>query len=82
MIVKVEVAPFAVSATDVGFMEHVGAFDGAGDTEQVNATVPVNPSRAAQVIVEVADCPAAIELGVAEVGAEAVKSATLKPSVE
>jgi len=47
----------------------------AGDTEEVNATVPVNPLTGATVIVEVAAVPAVV---VTEVGlAVTVKSVTM-----
>ena len=82
LIVKVDVALWPAIVTDIGFIEQVGPRETAGETEQLKASVPVKPSRAVRLIVAVADCPAAIELGVAEAGASIAKSDTLNPSGE
>jgi hypothetical protein len=72
--VNVDVAcPPLVNVACAGLNEHVGAHAGAGDTVQVNVTVPVNPPVETAVTVAVADCPAVTELGVAEDGAEMLK---------
>jgi hypothetical protein len=75
LTVNVEVAdPLPVTATLAGLNEHVGAGAEAGDTEQLNATVPVNPPVGSTVTVAVADWPGITELGVSDDGAETVKS--------
>lgn len=68
------VCPPLVNVACAGLNEHVGAIVGAGDTVQVNVTIPVNPPVDPKVTVAVPDCPGITELGVAEDGAATLKS--------
>ena len=73
-MVSVEVAePFAAGVAEAGFNEHVGARVGAGSTEQVNCTSLLNPFVELTVTVDVAECPAATDVGDAA-AAESKKS--------
>jgi hypothetical protein len=75
LTVNADVAcPPLVSVACAGLNEHVGAIVGAGDTVQVKFTVPANPPVDPKVTVAVPDCPGITELGVAEGGAETLKS--------
>jgi hypothetical protein len=69
LIVSVDVADPPVTCTCAGLSEHVGADAGIGDTEQVNATVPVNPPAGLTVTAAVANWPGVTELGVSDFGA-------------
>jgi hypothetical protein len=71
LTVNVDVAcPLFVTCTCAGFNEHTGADAGAGDTLQVNATVPLNPADGLTVTVAFADWPGITELGVRDAGAK------------
>ena len=61
-------------AMELGLMEHVGASTGDGCTEQVRATVPLNPFVGARLTVEVDD-PPGLTIPGASVEAESEKSA-------
>ena len=61
--VRVEVTGLVLGLTDDGFSEHVGPSDAIGVTEQVNATLLLNPFAELTVIVEVAEPPAVNEDG-------------------
>jgi hypothetical protein len=77
-MVNVELAcPPLVNCTCAGAHEQVGANGGAGDTVQVNVTIPANPPVDANVNVAVADWPGVTELGVGEDGAETLKSGAI-----
>ena len=71
LTVNVDVAcPPLATCTCAGLNEQVGANAGVGETEQVNATVPLNPPPVPTVTVAFADWPGVTELGVGDVGAE------------